>query len=99
MLQDHYNTTFTVRRKQVTGRKTGYATAGTDVRGHIQPARSDYQLKTRGEYDKNYVLLTEFNLVIGDEVDIDGVKYSVHGVEVHNFRIGRRHTEAFIHTN
>jgi len=99
MLQDHYNITFTVKRKQVTGRKTTFATAGSGLRGHKQPARAEYQLQSAGNYDKAYVLLCDFNVEIGDTIIADKVTYSVHGVDVHNFRGGRRHTEVHMHTS
>lgn len=99
MLQNHYNVTFDVKRKLVQGRKTIYAVAGSNLRGHKQPARAEYQLKSAGQYDKNYVLFCDFNVLIGDQIVIDRVTYVVHGVEHHDFRRGRRHTEVFMHTS
>lgn len=99
MLQDHYTTAFEIERKVVNGRKTTFTSVGTNFKGHIQPARFDYQLQNAGAYDKNYVLFTDVNVLIGDTLTIGDTKYTVHGVEKHDFRIGGRHIEAFIHTN
>lgn len=96
MLSNHYTTEFTVKRNIQTGRITTYAVVGTG-RGHIQPATSEYQLKQAGQYHLSFVLFTNYLVEIGDIVVIGDDEYKVHGKQAHNFRIGTRHNEIFIH--
>lgn len=98
MLQGHFNTQATVKRTVLTGRKTTFVSDAI-TRGHIQPATSEYQLHAAGAYAKNFIFLTDYDLVIGDHLVIDNKEYTVHGIQSHNFRIGKRHTEAYIHVN
>lgn len=99
MIQDHYNVSYDKYEKTLNGRKTTFALTSSNNRAHKQPAQFEYQLNTPGDFAKNFVLFTTADLEIGDSLVIDRVQYTVHGVQKHNFRIGNRHNEAYIHSN
>lgn len=94
MLDDHFTSTATISRKVVTGNKTTYALFG-NISCHIQPLAPVYSNGQWGRLQKEYLLMSNSEVKIGDKlVDNNGNAYEVFGVVSLNFRIGQRHYEA-----
>lgn len=97
MLEDYFTKRITISRKTVTGNKTAFSTVSTDIAAHIQPMSPTYANGQWGRLQKEYRLLSNTEVKIGDKIEDEaGEKYEVFGVVGHSFRIGRRHYEALL---
>lgn len=97
MLGDYFNTRFTLQRNVQDGRKTFYATVANRVAGHIQPVSGTYQQNTMGQYKVTHMLFTEYpDVRVGDNLICEGILYKAYGVQVHNWRTGKRHVEVML---
>lgn len=96
MLSDHYKDVVTISRKVVTGNKTTFAEVG-DIACHIQPMSPTYSNGQWGRIQKEYLMFSNSEVLIGDKLeDSSGAKYEVFGAVKHRFRIGTRHYQSYI---